>query len=334
MKIGYVCVSIGLVDNLLRVGVIPVATTGPSGIRSRLTLLVMACVVPAALMALVLVSHLYGRERERFIVDSIATARALVQAIDRELASVRMAAEVLGSSPYLQSGDMSGFYSQAKTVVVRQIGSNVVLSAATGQQLVNTLAAPGEPLPHHGNPAQLERVFATGRPVLSDVYTGAVLQRPLVSVDVPVFRGSRVIYDLSIGVLPDRLGKLLDDQRLQPNWLAVVFDSKGVIAARTRDTGRFVGRMGAPEMLKVMREAPEGSVEMTSLDGTRMLAVFSRSPESGWTVALGIPARELNGELGQSLWWFVIGAVILTVASLGVAWVIGGRLSRPKPKSS
>ena len=308
------------------------ATTGTAGVRSRLALLVAACVMPAVLMALVLVSHLYGRERERFVVDSMATARAMVQAIDRELASVRMAAEVLSTSPYLQSGDMAGFYSQAKSVVLRQIGSNVVLSDAAGQQLVNTLTALGEPLPHHGNSAQLERVFATGQPVLSDVYLGAVLQRPLMSIDVPVFRDRKVVYDLSIGVQVDRFAKLLNDQHLPPNWLAVVFDGKGTIAARTRDTGRFVGKMAGPELLKRMREVAEGSLEMTSLEGTRMVAVFSRSAESNWTVALGIPAKELNGELGQSLWWFVIGAAILTLASLGIAWVIGGRLSRPKPE--
>ena len=308
------------------------ATTGTAGVRSRLALLVMACVIPAVLMALVLVSHLYGRERERFVFDSMATARAMTQAIDRELASVRMAAEVLSTSPYLQSGDLAGFYSQAKTVVRRQIGHNVVLSDATGQQLVNTLAALGDPLPQHANPAQLRTVFETGRPVLSDVYVGAVLQRPLMSIDVPVFRGGNVVYDLSIGVQLDRFVKLLNDQRLPPNWLAVVFDSRGNIAARGRDTGRFVGKMGAPELLKRMREVSEDSLEMTSIEGTRMLAVFSRSAESNWTVALGIPAQELNGELGQSLWWFVIGAAILTLASLGVAWVIGGRISRPNPE--
>jgi hypothetical protein len=292
----------------------------------------MACVVPAVLMALVLVSHLYGRERERFVFDSMATARAMTQAIDRELGSVRMAAEVLSTSPYLQSGDLAGFYSQAKTVVRRQIGHNVVLSDATGQQLVNTLTALGDPLPQHANPAQLRAVFETGRPVLSDVYIGAVLQRPLMSIDVPVFRGREVVYDLSIGVQVDRFAKLLNDQRLPPNWLAVVFDSGGNIAARSRDTGRFVGKMGAPELIKRMREVAEDSLEMTSVEGTRMLAVFSRSAESNWTVALGIPAQELNGELGQSMWWFVIGAALLTLASLGVAWVIGGRISRPNPE--
>jgi len=306
------------------------ATTGTAGVRSRLALLVTACVMPAVLMALVLVSHLYGRERERFVVDSMATARAMTQAIGRELASVRMAAEVLSTSPYLQHGDMAGFYAQAKSVVRRQIGHNVVLSDATGQQLVNTLAAFGEPLPQHANPAQLRTVFETGRPMLSDVYIGAVLQRPLMSIDVPVFGGGNVVYDLSIGVQLDRFAKLLNDQRLPPNWLAVVFDGRGTIVARTRDTGRFVGKMGVPELLKRMREVPEDSLEMTSVDGTRMVAVFSRSAESNWTVALGIPAQELNGELGQSLWWFVIGAALLTLAGLGIAWVIGGRISRAK----
>jgi hypothetical protein len=306
-------------------------TVSTADIRFRLALLVMASVVPAALMALVLISHIYGRERERFVLDSMATARAMTQAIDRELASVRIAAEVLSTSPYLQRGDLSGFYAQAKSVVRQQVGQNVVLSGATGQQLVNTLTAPGEPLPRHGNPAQLRRVFETGRPVASDVYIGQVLQRPLMSIDVPVFRDGKVVYDLSIGIQLDRFAKLLSDQRLPPNRIAVVFDSTGTIAARTQEMERAVGTKGTPELLKRMQQVAEDSLETTLIDGARVVAVFSRSAETHWTVALGIPARELNGVLGQSPWWFVVGVVVLTLASFGVAWAIGARFSRSRP---
>ncbi len=288
----------------------------------------MLSVVPAALMALVLVSHLYGRERQHFVVDSISTARAALQAVDRELASIKIAANVLSTSAFLQSGNLSGFYAQAMSVVQQGTGHHVVLSEATGRQLVNTLAPPGGPLPKHGNPAQLHEVFANGRPVLSDVYAGGTPHQPLISVDVPVFRRGKIVYDLSIAVQTSRFTRLLNDQHLPANWVGVVFDSKGIIAGRTRDAAQFVGKSGAPELVRRVAEAPEGSLETTAADGTRLLTVFSRSPETRWAVAIGIPAQELNGELGQSPWLFVVGAGLFIFASLGVVWLIGGRAAR------
>lgn len=297
-------------------------------IRSRLALLVIACVVPASLMAVLLISYGYQRERDRLVRDSIATARAMVQAIDRELTSIRLAAEVLSSSPHLESGNTAAFYGQAQRVMRRQVGDNAVLSDAAGQQLINTIRPLGEQLPRHGNPEQLRKVFETGRPVVSDVYVGGVLRRPLMSIDVPVFRDGKVVYDLSIGILPDRFLRILSDQRLPPQWISAVFDSTGTIVARTHEMERFVGKKGAPMLVNRMGEISEGSLETTSVEGIPVLSVFSRSAVSSWTVAIGIPTRDLTNELWQSLWWFIPGVAILLVSSLGVAWAIGGRISR------
>ncbi len=297
-------------------------------IRSRLALLVMACLIPTLLMAAALISYNYQRERTRLVRDSIATARAMVQAIDRELTSIRVAAEVLSTSPHLQSGNIAAFYAQAQGVVDRGIGNNVVLSDATGLQLVNTAKRVGERLPHHGNPEQLRKIFETARPVVADIYFGPVLQRPLMSIDVPVFHGGKVVYDLSIGILPDRFARLLKDQRLPQGWIAAVFDSTGTIVARTHEMERFVGKKGAPALVKRMAEVREDSLKTITVEGIPVLSVFSRSVVSNWSVAIGIPMRILTNELRQVLWWLIFGVAILLLSSLGFAWAIGGRISR------
>jgi diguanylate cyclase (GGDEF)-like protein len=297
-------------------------------IRSRLALLVMACLIPASLMAVALIAYNYQTERSRLVRDSIATARAMVQAIDRELTSITVAAEVLSTSPHLESGDTAAFYAQAQSVVRRQIGNNVVLSDTTGLQVMNTVREFGERLPSHGNPGQLRKVFDTGRPVVSDIYVGGVLQIPLMSVDVPVFRDGKAVYDLSIGIFPDRFVRLLSDQRLPSGWIAAVFDSTGTIVARTHEMERFVGKKGAPALVKRMTEISEGFLETTTVEGIPVLSVFSRSGVSNWTVAIGIPTRILTTELRQVLWWLIFSVVILLLSSLGFASAIGGRITR------
>jgi hypothetical protein len=81
-----------------------------STIRSRLAWLVIACVIPAALMAAALISYSYQRERSRLVRDAIATARALTSVLDRELAGVQSALFALATSPDLLTNDFSAFY--------------------------------------------------------------------------------------------------------------------------------------------------------------------------------------------------------------------------------
>jgi hypothetical protein len=116
-------------------------------IRSRLALLVIACVVPASLMAVALISYNYERERGRLVRDSIATARALSSAMDRDLTGVQSALYTLATSPHLPSNDFRAFHSQAKEVLPNLIANNIVLIDASGQHRVNTLRSVNRSLP-------------------------------------------------------------------------------------------------------------------------------------------------------------------------------------------
>ncbi len=297
-------------------------------IRSLLVQLVIACVIPATIMATALLAFDYQRERGRLLRDSIGRARAMVHLIDRELAGVELAAKLLSDSPYLQQNQLALFNDQAQQVLRLSNASHVVLSDTTGQQLLNTLSPLGDKLPKHGNPAQLRKVFDTGSTVVSDVYLSGLLKRLVTSIDVPVFLDGKVAYALSIGMLPERFLGPLAEQRLPPTWIAIVFDRAGVAVARTHEMPRFVGKPGALALVERMQAIAEGSLEMTTLEGIPVLMVFSRAPISHWTVAIGIPSAELDDELQRSLGWLVAGVVFLLVGSLVVAWTVGGRIAR------
>jgi diguanylate cyclase (GGDEF)-like protein len=303
------------------------ASSAP-GIRRRLATLMLASAVPAALLAAALLVHDYQRDRERLERDSIATARAMAHAVDRELARITSAAQVLATSNRLHAVDLEAFRQQAQQVVSLGIGTNVVLSDAAGRQLLNTLRAPGEPLPMHGNPAQLRAVFESGQPVLSDLYTGGVLRRPVVSVDVPVFRDGRVVYALSIGALPERFGAVLSGQQLPAGWIGAVFDATGTVVARTQEHERFVGRKGAAELLARMVTSPEGALDAVTLEGIPVVSAYSRSATSGWTVALGIPRSHLSAQLAERSALAAGAALALLALGLGLAWRIGGGIAR------
>ncbi|HTF15005.1 MAG TPA: sensor domain-containing diguanylate cyclase [Burkholderiales bacterium] len=279
-------------------------------------------------MALVLISQSYQREHARVVRDSLATARALTTAMDRELAGVQSALYALATSPHLSSNDLRGFYGQAKEALPNlMIANSIVLVDANSRQRINTLRSFGEPLPPDPT-HQLHRIFETGRPVITDLFYGQAIGKPVLAIGVPVRRGNTVVYALNAGIFPERLSDILTQQRLPPDWIATIFDSTGTIVSRTREMNRFLGKKGSPALVKRMGEVAEDSLETTTLEGIPVLSVFSRSAVSNWTVAIGIPTQGLTGELWRSLWWLVLGLVLLLLCTLVLAWSIGGRISR------
>ena len=295
----------------------------------KLVFVIVAAMVPAALLAIVLIGYdYYDRERTRLARDSLATTRALLAAVDFELIGARSALFALATSPHLSSGDLAAFHGQAKEALKDQTLANIVLIDEAGRQLVNTLQPFGSALPARGNPEDLQRIFRTGEAVVTDLFIGPVVKTPLIAVGVPVKRGGKVLYSLNAGVAPDRLSALLAQQRLPPGWIAGVFDRSGTIVARTHDAQRLTGQKGSPELVRSMREVAEDAIETRTVEGIAVLTVFSRSPVSGWTVAIGIPQRELMANLFSSMArLFVVGFIALASA-LGLAFAIGGRFLR------
>jgi len=297
-------------------------------IRQRLAVLILASAVPAVVLGVALLVYEQRLDREALESNTLVTVHAMVNAVDRELAGITAAAEVLATSQRARRGDLAGFYPQAREVVAAGIGTNVVLSDPTGRQVLNTLRPLGERLPLHGNPDQFLAVLASGGPVVSDLYIGGVMRRPVMSVDVPVLREGRVAYVLSVGLLPERFHAILNEQRLPAGWIGVVFDRTGTIVARTQEHDRFVGAKGAPELVARMLQDSEGALDAVTLEGIPVVSVFSRSPVTGWSVALGVPRESVAQPFLRRGRVAAVAVLALVGLGLGFAWAIGGGIAR------
>ena len=297
-------------------------------IRRQLVRLVAASVIPAALCTSLLIVYAYDRQRALVEDRTLDVARALAQTVDRELARYQAAMAALATSPHLTSGDLAAFQRQAEHAMRDLPGDIFVLSDASGQQLVNTQRPFGEPLPLRASLSQVRRVFETGKPAISDLFVGEAARRPLVAIDVPVRLENRVAYALAMAVFPERLGEVLNYQKIQPDWVVSIFDSQGTIVARNRAAEQFIGQKGAPALVQRMAQVAEGRVETHTLEGIPVVAVFSRSAMSQWSVAIGIPHSSINRALWIPIGWIIAGAVLLFAAGIVMAQRLGSRLSR------
>ncbi|WP_316225754.1 PDC sensor domain-containing protein [Bradyrhizobium sp. SZCCHNS3052] len=147
------------------------------------------------LVAGYLITDSYIAARDNAERNTVATTRALMQAVDRELLSVQSSLRVLAKSPYLQSGDLAAFHEHSRELLQWLTGNVIVIADAAGQLLVSTMVPYGQPLPRTSIPGLVRTIFESGRPAISDFYIGATSRQPQIAVGVPVFRdgkGSRM----------------------------------------------------------------------------------------------------------------------------------------------
>jgi signal transduction histidine kinase/ActR/RegA family two-component response regulator len=300
----------------------------PTTIKFALCSLVLATILPAWVASMFYIIRSNEAQRDLLEQHAVATARALVQVVDRELTGTRSALEALATSPSLASGDLSGVYDQAQEVLRRAKGTDIVLYGPTGNQLFNTQRPFGSPLPQQEAPRGILQAFETNSPVVSDLIVGRVSHRAGIGVTVPVFVDGKVPYALGIALYPEHLGEILKRQNLPPSWIASIFDSTGTIVARTHLVSEFVGKGGSPALIRRMGEVSEGVLESETLEGIPVLTGFSRSAVSGWAVAIGAPKSETLDVLQRSLWLSIAGATMLLVVCLWLAQIVSARIAK------
>ena len=289
-------------------------------IRSSLALLAMACILPGALMSTYFIVSDYHQQRARAAQEAIATARAAAASLDRDLASIESGLHVLATSSALDTDDLTTFHRQAKQALPFQNITNYVLIDAEGQQRLNTLLPPDAPLPAKGGPAQLQDIFKTGQTVLTDLFIGPATGKPILAIGVPVKRNGKITYSFNAGIFPDRVAAVLQAQRLPPNWIGAVLDSRGILITRTQDVARFQGRSAVPDLVRMARTQREGVLETMTLEGIPVITAFSRSSTWNWTVAVGVPKAGMDAGLRESLIMLLIVNTLLSLAAMWLAW--------------
>ena len=160
--------------------------SAPYSVPTQLIILALVAVlvVPGIAFAGLLLARYAHSERVRYELESVDVARAASTALDRYLNGLQTTLQTLSTSAFLAAGDLEGFHQQAERIK-SFIGADIGLRRPDGQQLVNTRLPWGAALPP--TPLAVDaQVIATGKPLVSDVFTGIVANRPLVAIILPV----------------------------------------------------------------------------------------------------------------------------------------------------
>ena len=298
------------------------------GIQARLTMLVLVTALPLVAVGSFAILRTVDDQRAQIQNDVKQMVESFLADVDREISAIWAELQVLATSPSLQTGDFREFDQQMRAALKIR-GTSIVLHDTHAQQLLSTNRPFGEPLPRATNSEMHDRVVATGKPQISDLIMGAVLKRPILTVGVPVFRDGEVVYVLAMGLGPEVLSALMQDQKLSPDWTAAILDRKDIIVARNRDLDRFLGQPVAPMLRQKLTEAIESWIPNVTSDGIPVYSTFRRSTVTGWTVAIGLPREFVDAPLRRAQWIAFGGGAAVLALSLTLAWWVGWGIRRP-----
>jgi len=299
-------------------------------LRRRLLLLVVAAILPLALLAGVALLTVAQAQRAQLERAGLEIARALSTAVDAELERSLAAVRALTVSQALDEADLSRFHSATAAVLKLDPTWLTVLLADPSGRLLSDASVPfGGPLGQTVERESFERAVRTRQVTIGHLAPGKS-GAYAVPLRVPVLREDAVRYVLTAVVKPDGIREVLERQRVPPDWVVSVFDGKDKRVARSRQHAENLGTDAAPSLKEMMAQGGEEGAGLTrALEGDEVYTAYSRSRESGWSVAIGIPAAAVDAAVWRSVATY--GAGILLTIALGVlaAVIIGRSITRP-----
>jgi two-component sensor histidine kinase len=279
----------------------------------RLALLVAGTTLPLIVFAAAIVFKNYEQDRKDASQRVLETVRSIRLVLDAEVQRMTGGLQVLALTNALRSGDfeafrpiVSGFLGQYGT------DSVVLVSDRDGRQLFSSVTTDTAGLPLRNNHDILEKVFATGSPHYSNLFIGSVKQQLIVTVEVPVVRDGKVIYDISFSPPIGIFQTILEKQRPSADWTISILDADSVNFARVPNPQETTGKRATPLLYAEMARKSEATLPTISLEGTPLITSFVRSELTDWTVAAGIAESSLVGPLWRDLAiTSVIGGLLL-----------------------
>jgi hypothetical protein len=226
---------------------------------------VLALALPLNGIILAIIWHMAEAAEEAERTNLLYTSRSIAAAVDAELGTYLALGKALSRSPALLADDLAAFDTEARRTLT-ETDAWALVADRDGQMLVNTRLPRGQSLPRRSRQgtADLQRAFATGSALVSDVLMGAVTNDWVVDIDIPKLRGGEPFRVLTVSLTARHFENLLNIPALPSGWLAGIMDGRGrYIVAYSQSAGRETGKL-ASEGWRASR-GQEGIFEFLSL---------------------------------------------------------------------
>ncbi|WP_259214799.1 sensor histidine kinase [Bradyrhizobium centrosematis] len=258
--------------------------------------------LPLIVFAVGIAVYNYQQDRGDATRRVLENVRSMRLVLDSEVQRMTGGLQVLALTNSLRNGDFESFRRIALGFVEQYgKGGLVLVSDRKGRLLFSSATDDTASLPARGNLAIVERVFANKSPQYSDLFTGAINGRKVLTVEVPVFRDGEVIYDLCFSPPISIFQDLVEKQRPDQLWTVSLVDTKAIVFARVPNPSATIGKQASGAIYDAMSRSSEETLSTVSLDGVALSSAFTTSHLTGWRVVAGVAESSLIAPLWRNI---------------------------------
>ncbi len=300
-----------------------------SALARPAALLALAAFAPLAVYAVFNAYLALDRRQAALTQQSIEGVQAIVENVDRQIATSLEDAETLAEAPALDqasgaAADLGVFKEVARRTRERHRDwLMVILLSPDGRWVYSTDPTADAPNRRVEEMGSFQQVLRTGRPVVGDVVKGAH-GRWGIPLRAPVLRDGKVVYVVTVVINPMSVRETLSSLRTPGPWVTFVVNAQGHVVARLPDdAGRSMGVDVTPQT-RVARQKGSGggSYPGRGRDGVDNQTFYWVSPKSNWSAHAAIPRSVWEAPLRQMLAALVVSFLVclLLGAFLVVLW--------------
>jgi signal transduction histidine kinase len=295
-------------------------------LKSSLFALTLVVLLPMVVFSSIVVALLIQHDQNVYRQGANDRVRALMSAVDSELEIDLTTLQAL--SAVLRKLDPSTWSGTLQEV----LASQPEWIALNARRADGSLAAFAHRLPGAG-PAvvSMEEGFARamreGLPVFGPIGQGPSGYR--YAVRLPVVESGEVSHVITALVDPARMLRLLRRQAIAAGTVGVVLDGENRFVARTIDPEKWLGQPASESLRAALARASEGWFSGRTVEGLEVYTPYLRSPETGWAVAMGLPASSVEAAGWKYVLLLGAGLAAAIVFALLLARLYGRRISQP-----
>ena len=290
-------------------------------LRGRLLVLVTLVAAALCTMAAVLIWQAYRNERDSIFHELGGTSGSMAAMVDHRLQTFEVMLQGLITAGELEEDNLARFYLHASRMT-KPDHFWVAVIDHRGNQIINTHVPFGTRLPPRPPMATIAEAINSNGIYISNLGPSPLREKPVLFITTRVTTRTGVEYYVSVVVSPQEFasGEMLENA--PRDHVVALVDRNGIIAARSRNADKFVGRSASPDIAAAARARQATFTRSITVDGQKVLASVSPAKRSGWSIAVGAPLEKLHASARRLATIGLCTSLAILAAATAVAWWI------------
>lgn len=273
-----------------------------------------------------MVVYLADQRAQALETHVLGTTRALVSAVDENIASMVSSLRILSESEGFEADTIQYLHKRLRLFVKNQPDWDHISFADTkGVQIFDTSKPFGRKLPRLKNESYFRHMMKTGEPVITDYRAG----ENAITVAVPVKLNNHIVYALIGSLKLSSFDRLLKAQNLPGNWTAAILDSDLNYLAHSRNSSYFTGRKASRSMVEKTKGKGDYGFTYTNGGGSESFGAMVNSRITNWKIFIRIPDDGHLFTSWKTILYIILGGALLLGLSILFALLLARKISRP-----